>query len=66
MTPNNVNSEVAKYPSPRKLCIGVLGGDAEVELLPDDLWLFSGYFWHILANNSYFLAIVWLILDNPG
>ena len=24
--------------------------DAEVELILDDLWLFSGYFWHILAN----------------
>jgi len=24
--------------------------DAEVELLPDDLRLFSGYFWHILAT----------------
>ena len=51
-------------------------GDAEVKLLPDDLWLiafflflimlFSGYFWQILANPSYFLATVWLILATLG
>ena len=39
-------------------------GDAEVEVLPDDLQLFSGYFWHILANYGYFLAMVWLIMAN--
>ena len=41
-------------------------GDAEVELLPDDLRLFSGYFWQILANLGDFLATVWLILSTLG
>ena len=48
------------------LCVG---GHAEVELLPGDLRLFSGYFWLILANRGYFLATFWLILatlTNPG
>ena len=35
-------------------CIALIVGDAEVELLPDDLRLFSGYFWQILA-------IFWLL-----
>ena len=35
------------------------GGDAEVELLPDDLRLFSGY---CLANPGH----SWLILDTLG
>jgi hypothetical protein len=35
------------------------GGAAEVELLSDDLRLFSGYFWQIMA-------IFWLILCNSG
>ena len=43
-----------------------MSGDAEVELLPDDLRLFSGYFWQILANPGYFLATVWLILATLG
>ena len=43
-----------------------MNGDAEVKLLSDDLWLFSGYFWQILANPSYFLATVWLILATLG
>ena len=41
-------------------------GDAEVELLPDDLRLFYGYFWQILTNRGYFMATVWLILATPG
>ena len=41
-------------------------GDAEVELLPDDLRLFPGYLWQILANPGYFLATVWLILATLG
>ena len=41
-------------------------GDAEVELLPDNLRLFSGYFWQILADCGYFLATVWLILATLG
>ena len=46
--------------------ISGITGAAEVELLSDDLRLFSGYFWQILANSGYFLATVWLILANPG
>ena len=38
---------------------GMGGIDAEVKLLPDNLRLFSGLFWLILANPGYFLA-------NPG
>ena len=34
-------------------------GDAEVELLCDDLWLFSGYFGLILV-------VFWLIPSNQG
>ena len=45
---------------------GVSPGDAGVELLPDDLRLFSAYFWQILANPGYFLATVWLILATLG
>ena len=41
-------------------------GDAEIELLPNDLRLFSDYFWQILANPGYFLATVWLILATLG
>ena len=51
-------------------------GDAEVKLLSDNLWLiafflflimlFSGYFGQIVANPSYFLATVWLILATLG
>ena len=42
-------------------------GDAEVELLPDDLWLFSGFFcyyyiWLILAKSG----SSWLIMANHG
>ena len=44
----------------------VIFGDAEVELLPNDLRLFSGYFWQILANLGYFLVTVWLILSTLG
>ena len=47
-------------------CIALIVGDAEVELLPDDLMLFYGYFWQILANPGYFLATVWLILATLG
>ena len=51
----------------------VNGGDAEVELLPDDLRLFSVKFWQILANpwvfSDYCLAnpgYTWLILATLG
>jgi hypothetical protein len=37
----------------------LIAADAESELLPDDLRLFSGYFWQILAN-------LWLILASLG
>ena len=35
-----------------------LSDDAEVQLLPDDLRLFSGYFRQLLAIPGYFLATV--------
>ena len=39
--------------------LGVMSsGDAEVELLTDDLRLFSGKFWQILPNPGYFLPTV--------
>ena len=41
-------------------------GDAEVKLLPDNLRLFSGCFWQILAKPGYFLATLWLILTSLG
>ena len=45
---------LGKFPRPN---IG--SGDAEVKLLPDNLWQFSGNLRQILANPGYFLA-------NPG
>ena len=52
-------------PSIKKWC-GLKTDDAEVELLPDDPRLFSGYFWQIVTNPGYFLATVWLILATLG
>ena len=44
-------------------------GDAEGKLLTDNLRLFSGYFWQILAKPGYswqIMAIFWLILCYSG
>ena len=46
-----------RSPGPSRALSWLVLSDAEVELLPDDLRLFSGYFWQILA-------ISWLILAN--
>ena len=55
-----------RSPGPSRALSWLVLSDAEVELLPDDLRLFSGYFWQILANPGYFLATVWLILATLG
>ena len=63
----NSNMEKVSIVKWSQNCIFVAGsGDAEVELLPDDLRLYSVFFWYSLANYGYFLAIVWLILATLG
>ena len=62
---------LAWWQSPKSLPVSawylaLSSSDAEVELLPDDLRLFSDYFWQILANHGYFLATVWQILATLG